>query len=93
MAPSGLGTPIVGVKWGGEPKLVGPEGPSGVQTLLLGHFLVIWVRGKGSKWVRTPYSWGKMEWGAKIGGSRGPKWRLDPLWGPLLAILSHFGPF
>ena len=25
-APSGSGTPTVGVKWGGESKLVGPEG-------------------------------------------------------------------
>ena len=30
--------PLVGVKWGGESKLVGPEGPSGVQTLFWGHF-------------------------------------------------------
>ena len=26
--------------------------------------------------------------GVKIGGSRGPKWRLDPLW----AIFGHFEP-
>ena len=38
MALSGSGTPIVGVKWGGESKLVGPEGPSGVCTLFWGHF-------------------------------------------------------
>ena len=31
--------------------------------------------------------------GVKIGGSRGPKCRLDPLLGPFLVILSHFGPF
>ena len=31
--------------------------------------------------------------GVKIGGSRGPKCRLDPLLGPFLIILSHFGPF
>ena len=35
------------------------------------------VWGNGSKWVRTPYSWGKMGRGVKIGGSRGPKWRLE----------------
>ena len=29
--------------------------------------------------------------GVKIGGSR--KRRLDPLLGPFLVILSHFGPF
>ena len=28
--PSGYGPTKVGVKWGGESKLVGPEGPSGV---------------------------------------------------------------
>ena len=33
-APSGFGPPKVGVKWGGESKLVGPEGPSGVKTPL-----------------------------------------------------------
>ena len=31
--------------------------------------------------------------GVKIGGSRGPKCRLDPLLGPFLVILSHLGPF
>ena len=36
---------------------------------------------------------GKMGWGVKIGRSRGPMWRLDPLLGPILVILSHFGPF
>ena len=67
---------------------MGPEGPSGVQTLffgaIFGHFepllallgllwpfLAIWVGGNGSKWVRTPYSWGKMGWGVKIGGPSG----------------------
>ena len=40
-----------------------------------------------------PYSWGKMGRGVKIGGFRGPKWRLDPILGPFLAILSHFWPF
>ena len=29
---------MVEVKWGGESKLVGPEGPNGVQTLFGGHF-------------------------------------------------------
>ena len=29
-APNGSGPTIVGVKWGGESKLVGPDGPSGV---------------------------------------------------------------
>ena len=24
--------------------------------------------------------------------SQPPKWRLDPLWGPFLVILSHFWP-
>ena len=28
--------------------------------------------------------------GVKIGGSRGPKWRLDPCWGP---FFGHFEPF
>ena len=27
-----------------------------------------------------------------MGGSRGPKWRLDPDLRPFLVILSHFGP-
>ena len=54
--------------------------------------------GNGSKWVRTPYSWGKMGRGVKIGGFRGPKWRLDPILGSFLAIFGHFwlallGPF
>ena len=34
----------------------------------------------------------KWGWGVKIGGSRGPKWRPDPILGPYLAILSHFWP-
>ena len=51
-------------------------------------FLVIWVRGKGSKWVRTP-CWGKMGLGVNFAGSRGPKRRLDLLWG---AIFAHFEP-
>ena len=29
----------------------------------------------------------------KIGGSRWPKWRLDPILGPFLAIFGPFGPF
>ena len=33
------GLPKVGVKWGGESKLVGLEGPSGVWTLFWGQFL------------------------------------------------------
>ena len=37
-APSGSGPPKVGGKWGGESKLVGPEGPSAVQTPFWGHF-------------------------------------------------------
>ena len=54
--------------------------------------MAIWVGGKGSKWVRTPYSWGKIGRGVKIDGPRGSKWRLDPLLWPFLVILSHFGP-
>ena len=42
-APSGSGPTLVGVKWGGESKLVGPEGPSGVQTLIFGHFEPFWA--------------------------------------------------
>ena len=85
MAQSGTGPPIVGVKWGGESKLVGPEGPSGVWNPFGGYFLVIlshfglfraffdpflaiWVRGKGPKWVHTPYSWGKMGGESKLVG-------------------------
>ena len=73
---------------------------------IFGHFEPFWALltpfltpfghlggGQCSKWVRTPYSWGKMAWGVKIGGSRGPKCRLDPPLGPFLVILSHLGPF
>ena len=31
--------------------------------------------------------------GVKIGGSRGPKYGLDPLLGPFLVILVILGPF
>ena len=59
MAPSGL---LVGVKWGGEPKLVGPEDPSGVLTLFWGHFEPFWVRlrprGGIEGHFRTPWGWG-----------------------------------
>ena len=85
-------------------KIGGSRGPKCRLELLLGPFLVIlshfgpfWAffghlgGGKGSKWVRTPYGWGKMERGVKIGGSRGPKWRLDPP--PFGAISRHFEPF
>ena len=37
-----------------------------------------------------PYSWGKMGWGVKIGESRWPKWRPEPVLGPLF---GHFEPF
>ena len=40
-----------------------------------------------------PLKLGKMGRGIKIGGSRGPKWRLDPILGPFLAIFGPFGPF
>ena len=41
MAPSGSGTPIIGVKWGGESKLVGPDGPAASRPYfgaIFGHF-------------------------------------------------------
>ena len=37
-----------------------------------------------------PLQLGTMGRGIKIGWSRGPKWRPDPLLGPFLVILSHF---
>ena len=73
-----------GPKWRLDPLFGAIFGHFEPFLALLGPFwpfLVIWVRGKGSKWVRTPYSWGKMGRGVKIAGSRGPKCRLDPLFG------------
>ena len=79
------------------------QGPKGRQDPFLGPFLVILSHfgpfgpfltlfghlggGNGSKWVRNPYSWGKMGWGVKIGQSRGLKW---PLLGP---FFGHFEPY
>ena len=70
--------------------MVGPEGPSGRLYFgaIFGHFeAFLDLLDPG------PYSWGKMERGVKIGGSRRPKCRLDPLLGPFWVILSHLGPF
>ena len=62
-ARSGSGSPVGGVKWGGESKLVGPEGPSGVQTLFWGHFLAI-LRHFWPFWAAFdpfwPFGWGAM---------------------------------
>ena len=98
MAPSGSGPPIVGVKWGGEPKLVGPEGPGPSRPTfgaIFGHFepfgalfgpllTLFGPLGEGQRLQVGPDPlWGKMERGVKIGGSRGPKCRqIDPLLGP-----------
>ena len=41
-APSGSGPPKVGVKWGGESKLVGSEGPSPFGAIF-GHFEPFWA--------------------------------------------------
>ena len=64
---------------------------------LLGPFLTLFGQlGVGKRLQVGPdplFSWGKMGWGVKIGGSRGPKWRPDPILVPFLAILSHFWPF
>ena len=61
-------------------------GPFGPFLTLLGHL----GGGNGSKWVRTPYSWGKMGWGVRIDGPLGRKCRLELLFG---AIFGHFEPF
>ena len=45
--------------------------------------------GQGHLVGPDPYNWGKMERGVKIGGSRGPKCRLDPLLGPFLVRESN----
>ena len=63
---------------------------------IFGHFEPFWTLfghlGGGQRPQVGPDP-GKIGWGVKIGGSRGPKWRLDPLWGQFLVILNHFGPF
>ena len=79
--------PYFGAIFGHFEPFFGPFGP------FFDPFWPFWVGGNGSKWVQNPYSWGKMGWGVKIGGSRGPTWRPDPILGPFLAILSHFWPF
>ena len=45
-APSGPGPPKVGVKLGGEPKLVGPEDPSAAIAVVLRG--IARLRGKGA---------------------------------------------
>ena len=81
-------TPTLGVRSHLEP-LPPPKWPKGSKRAQ-----------KGPKWLKMTkngpkrgsrrYSWGKMGRGVKIGGSRGPQCRLDPLFG---AIFGHFVPF